>query len=121
MDERIHKTEVQIAEAVLRQRNVIALVTTYSVLVYVVWLLSFFFLVWPTVFQPVQDDADDRDEGGWPVDDDRHLFGGWWGVVRAVQKTAPVVLVPLGIYAVRLLLRTYYRRFIHTKGTFNTI
>jgi hypothetical protein len=68
LDDRIHHHEIAIAEAKLQYRKVIALLTTYSVMLYVFWLLSFFFVTWPTVYMHV----------------------------GAIPKVAPVFLVPIG-------------------------
>ncbi len=73
LDDRIHQLEIGIAEAKLRCRKVTALLTTYSVMIYLLWLLSFFLVTWPAL------------EPG----------------VDAVSKVAPVILAP-AVYAATL-------------------
>ncbi len=47
IDARVRKLELHLSETQIRQRHIVALFTTYALLVYVLWLASFFFITWP--------------------------------------------------------------------------
>jgi hypothetical protein len=86
LDDRIHRTEVRIAESALQQRKVTALVTTYSLVLYLLWLGSFFFVLWPRVRV---------EEDGW---------------VAVMREALPLVLGPIAVWLLRRLVQAYYRR-----------
>lgn len=70
MDDRIHLLEINIADATIKQRKITALITTYSFIIYLIWLLSFFFIIWPQLTS---------ESGLWEV----------------VLQTAPIIVGPL--------------------------
>jgi hypothetical protein len=108
LDKKIRRTELNVAMANLKERKLIALMTTYSGAIYVVWLFSFFFLVWPHI--------------EWTLDTWMDSLGKVMPIVATpcwlVSPTlsASALILTISIYAIRWLIKTYYRRYLTLQG-----
>ncbi|KAI3632294.1 hypothetical protein MIR68_009400 [Amoeboaphelidium protococcarum] len=90
LDEDIQKLEVRISESNVNQRKFMAVLTTYGLIIYLCWLLSFFLFQWRTL--KLQN-----------------------GVAQYAVSVSPVVLAPLLLLVSRWMVQAYFRRSITLK------